>query len=58
MSSQTLPNPNLEQEKLQLAQLDAMMIGGFKAQQAPPEVRQKWDEFLASMKKWKGITDE
>jgi hypothetical protein len=45
----------IEQERLQIAQLDAMMISAFKAQQPPQEVRDNWDAFINSMKRWKGI---
>jgi hypothetical protein len=60
-STQSQANPaqvnaaQIEQERLQIAQLDAMMISAFKAQQPPQEVRDNWDAFINSMKRWKGI---
>jgi hypothetical protein len=46
---------NLEQERLQIAQLDAMMISAFKLNAPPEYVREAWDTFIGTMKKWKGI---
>jgi hypothetical protein len=55
MSSQA-PQPNVaEQEKQQIMQLDSMFIYAFKTQNAPLDVREKWDSFLTAMKAWKGI---
>ena len=54
-SPASAPNAQAEAEKLQMAQLDGMMLTGFKAQGAPAEVRDSWDNFIATFKKWKGI---
>jgi hypothetical protein len=54
-SSTQSPNAQLEQEKLQLSQLDGMMLTGFKAQGAPATVRDAWDNFISKFKEWKGI---
>jgi hypothetical protein len=44
--------------RLQLAQLDAMMITAFKADPPPQRARDAWDRFILEMKLWKGLADD
>jgi hypothetical protein len=56
--SQPAPARNIEQERLQIAQLDAMLLTAFKADPPPQRVRDSWDRFILEMKLWKGLAND
>ena len=55
MSATSNPSPNREPNFLdQIGSLDGMIQAAFIAQDAPEDVRDKWDGFLEACKKWRG----